>query len=168
MNDSASNEVELEEIEEKIPEIQCNDSLCFGTYSGPEFIEGDDVAHQFSNAMSKEVGNQLKRLYAEGKYSKVDFDGIEMRTPGMGSDSVRYTLVIPFMRVDRACDARTSFDHCGGWNHPPELIKRKKDLHSALMKGDRLDISKLKQTTEGLQEYWIQWRNKEVQAECAP
>jgi hypothetical protein len=34
------------------------------------------------------------------------------------------------------------------------------------LKGEELDISKLKQTPEGLQEYWIQWKNKTKQKEC--
>ena len=34
------------------------------------------------------------------------------------------------------------------------------------MKGEQLDISELKQTPEGLQEYWIQWKNKIIQIDC--
>jgi hypothetical protein len=30
----------------------------------------------------------------------------------------------------------------------------------------KLDISELKTTPEGLQEYWIQWKNKVTQAMC--
>ncbi|WP_296347749.1 hypothetical protein [Winogradskyella sp.] len=59
-----------------------------------------------------------------------------------------------------------SFDHVGGWNHKPELIKRKAQLQNALIKGHHLCISKLKTTKEGLQEYWIQWQNKITQSEC--
>lgn len=156
----------LAEAEEALYAIHHSDTLCSGKYEGPEFIVGDDVAHQLSNAMSKEIGIILKRLYAEGKYSKVDFDGIRMRTEGMGTGTVKYTLSIPLKRVKAACDAYTSFDHCGGWGHPPELTVRKAQLKSALMKGEQLNISRLMRTPEGLEEYWIQWRNKEVQADC--
>jgi len=34
------------------------------------------------------------------------------------------------------------------------------------MKNDSLNISDLLKTKEGLQEYWIQWRNKDIQSEC--
>ena len=36
--------------------IECNDDGCFGSYYGKEFIDGSDVAHQFSNTMSAKVG----------------------------------------------------------------------------------------------------------------
>lgn len=148
--------------------IECNDDACFGVYSGKEFVNGSDVAHQFSNHMSASVGDQLKGLYKRGLYSKVDFQKIEMSTQGMGSGEVVYFLRIPFVRVDEKCDAYTSFDHVGGWNHAPALEARKRQLQKALMPGDQLDISSLKTTPEGLQEHWIQWRNKRVQAVCRP
>lgn len=147
-------------------QITCTDNHCEGTYKGKEFINGSDVAHQFSNTMSAKVGDQLKALYKAGKYSKVDFDKIIMTTKGMGSGTVTYYLKMPFIRVTKKCDAYTSFDHVGGWNHTPALSQRKVQLKSALMKGHQLNISTLKTTKEGLQEYWIQWQNKVTQAEC--
>lgn len=151
---------------EKINEITCTDNGCQGTYQGKEFINGSDVAHQFSNTMSAKVGDQLKALYKAGKYSKVDFDNIEMTTEGMGSGTVSYYLKIPFIKVNEKCEAYTSFDHVGGWNHAPALSQRKEQLQSALIQGHQLNISNLKTTKEGLQEYWIQWKNKTAQAEC--
>lgn len=150
----------------KKEEISCNDTSCVGVYIGPEFINGDDIAHQFSNKICTEVGDQLKDLYLKGIYSKVDFSNISMTTEGMGTGEVSYQIEIPFIRVQSRCEAYTSFDHVGGWNHTPELEARKKQLRSALMIGDELDISSLKSTPEGLEEYWIQWRNKDVQADC--
>ncbi|GAB1856149.1 hypothetical protein MHTCC0001_09840 [Flavobacteriaceae bacterium MHTCC 0001] len=148
------------------PEITCSNSNCEGEYHGPEFIDGSDIAHQFSNKMSSVVGNKLKELYEKGEYSKVDFSNIIMSTEGMGSGTVTYKLSIPFITVKEKCDAYTSFDHVGGWNHKPALARRKKELDKALMKGQSLDISDLKTTPEGLQEYWIQWKNKVVQSDC--
>ena len=148
-------------------EIRCNDKGCRGEYSGPEFIEGSDIAHQFSNQMAHRVGEKLKQLYDEAKYSKVDFSKISMSTLGMGSGKVVYSLDIPFIRVAEKCNAYTSFDHCGGWNHAPAIQSRKKQLQKALLKGEELFISDLKTTKEGLQEFWIQWRNKSKQADCA-
>jgi hypothetical protein len=152
--------------EECLNSIECTDNGCAGTYSGSEFINGSDVAHQFSNKMSGMVGDKLKRLFGKKLYSVVDFSKIEMSTDGMGSGNVVYKLTIPFARVNQKCDAFTSFDHVGGWNHPPALSSRIKQLKSVLMKGDELEISELKTTPEGLQEYWIQWKNNVTQAEC--
>jgi hypothetical protein len=53
--------------------VICTSNACSGTYKGHEFIKGSDVAHQFSNTISGIVGDQLKKLYREGNYSKVDF-----------------------------------------------------------------------------------------------
>ena len=146
--------------------IQCSEKGCFGTYDGPEFINGSDIAHQFSNEMSNSVGNQLKELFNQGKYRKVDFSKIKMTTEGMGSGYVVYKLSIPFIKVVEKCDAYTSFDHVGGWNHSPELLKRKQELSKLLIVGHELNISDLKRTPEGLQEYWIQWKNKHTQSDC--
>lgn len=146
--------------------VTCTKKSCQGTYKGPEFINGSDIAHQFSNTMSAKVGDQLKALYESGNYSKVDFSKIEMTTEGMGSGTVTYYLSIPFISVEEKCEAYTSFDHVGGWNHTPALQERKNQLKNALMKGHQLNISDLKTTKEGLQEYWIQWKHKVVQAEC--
>ena len=150
--------------------IVCTESGCKGEYSGVEHntdVKPSDVAHQFSNTMSTDVGNKLKELYGKGIYVKVDFDGIEMTTEGMDQkDDVVYKLNIPFKKVDEKCKAMTSFDHVGGWGHSPKLEARKGELSGALLSGDELDISELKKTTEGLEEYWIQWRNKNTQLEC--
>ncbi len=146
--------------------ITCTNNGCEGFYHGPEFIDGSDIAHQFSNKMSNAVGDKLKVLYKKGEYSKVGFLDISMTTEGMGSGIVTYKLSIPFITVKEKCEAYTSFDHVGGWNHKPALSRRKKELNKALMKGQSLDISDLKTTPEGLQEYWIQWKNKMVQSDC--
>lgn len=146
--------------------IICSDSKCQGKYVGPEFIKGSDVAHQFSNTMSRIVGDQLKALYKKGSYSQVDFTNIIMTTQGMGSGQVTYYLSIPFKRVFNKCEAYTSFDHVGGWNHTPALPQRKTQLAILLLDNDQLNISDLKKTPEGLEEYWIQWRHKEIQSNC--
>ncbi|MCL5245154.1 hypothetical protein M4I21_04995 [Cellulophaga sp. 20_2_10] len=146
--------------------IQCSDNGCNGQYVGAEFINRSDIAHQFSNKMSAKVGDKLKELFKGGKYSKVDFENIKMTTKGMGSGNVTYYLEIPFKRVNTKCDAYTSFDHVGGWNHKPELKSRKLQLKNVVIDKHKLDISTLKTTPEGLQEYWIQWKNKVTQSMC--
>ncbi len=146
--------------------IKCSKNGCTGTYIGPEFVNRSDVAHQFSNKMSGKVGDKLKWLYKKGIYSKVDLPQIAMSTKGMGSGFVTYKLMIPFLSVSKKCDAFTSFDHVGGWNHKPALTSRMAELDNVLMNGQKLDVSKLKKTPEGLQEYWIQWKNKSIQSDC--
>lgn len=146
--------------------IECSDTGCEGIYRGPEFVGSSDIAHQFSNKMAGEVGNKLKELYEQQVYSKVDFSEVKMSTDGMGSGIVEYKLRIPFEKVKEKCDAYTSFDHVGGWNHKPAFAIRKEELKDVLMKGQTFDISELKRTPEGLQEYWIQWKNKVNQSDC--
>jgi hypothetical protein len=153
----------------------CNDTGCSGTYSGPEFIKGrGDVAHQYSNTITNAVASKLKELYRSGKFVKVDFSKIKMTTEGMGSGNVEYFVNIPFVSVNNKCEARTGFGHVGGWNHPPELDNRKKEILSYIPNGEnenvvvdnKLDISQLTRTAEGLQEYWIQWRHRHYQNDC--
>ncbi|MFY0598139.1 MAG: hypothetical protein JXR03_00610 [Cyclobacteriaceae bacterium] len=146
--------------------IECSNNECHGQYAGAEFINGSDIAHQFSNKMSAVVGDKLKELFKMGEYSKVDFDNIIMTTKGMGTGKVIYYLKIPLKRVKTKCEAYTSFDHVGGWNHKPALEARKKQLKNALIANQELDISDLKTTPEGLQEHWIQWKNKVTQSMC--
>jgi hypothetical protein len=146
--------------------IECTENACSGTYTGPEFINREDIAHQFSNKMSKAVGDKLKEFYGEKKYKKVDFSSIKMTTKGMGSGKVIYYLFVPFATVNSKCEAYTSFDHVGGWNHIPSLNRRKNELKGVTIKGHNLDISQIKKTPEGLEEYWIQWKNKKTQSDC--
>ncbi len=151
----------------------CTDSACYGMYRGVEFVSeqyidrlklnGTDVAHQYSNKMCEYVGKKLKQLYRDSLYSKVDLTKIRLSTKGMnsGEDYVEYKIYIPFKRVPKN-QAMTAFDHCGGWGHKPELAKRKRDLifsPNKIVKNQRLWISRLYKTKEGLEEFWIQWQH---------
>ena len=143
-------------------EITCSEEGCQGTYSGPEFTNLSDVAHQFSNHMAREVGIQLKELYDLGKYSKVNLSKIIMTTDGMNQlDTVTYTLNIPFIRTTDSCTAFTAFDHRGGWGHQ---LKKEKVLEIFKSKGE-LDWIELN-TPEGLQEFWLQWKHESKQKHC--
>ena len=154
----------------------CNENCCTGVYKGVEFVDeeymlklnltGTDIAHNYSNVMCKYVGNKLKELYNQGLYSKVDLRHIRMTTKGMGDGDgyVEYRVVIPFVRVKTKSQAMTAFDHSGGWGHKPDIEERKRQLlKGRIVKGKRLYISPLKKTSEGLQEYWIQWRHPKYQ-----
>lgn len=153
---------------------EIKDNYLFFSYKGPEFavVNGqmNDTAHRLSNYAARLTGNQLKKLFKEGKYSKVDLSKIVMKTKGMDNkDSVHYTLKIPLIRVKSACAAYTSFDHSGGWNHPPDLKKRLEDLKKpgrTTIHCNSLRVSKRYITKENLQEYWIQWKNRQLQGNC--
>lgn len=160
-------------INEQAENPVCNGGGCSGSYTGPEFQNNSDVAHQYSNTITKAVANKLKELYKSGTYVKVDFSGIKLSTKGMGSGNVVYTVTIPFISVSDKCQAATGFAHVGGWNHTPELENRKNEILSYkpdginnVVVGNQLDISPLTRTKEGLQEYWIQWKHNDYQSDC--
>ena len=149
----------------------CTDSFCKVNYSGPEFTihKGEiiDTAHRMSNLISGEVGKKLKILFNNKKYAKVDLKKIRMTSIDMDNlGSVKLEIFIPFKRVKNPCEARTGFDHSGGWDHDPEIEDRKKKL-SGIAVCEELEISPLIKTPENFQEYWIQWKYKEFQANCA-
>ena len=151
--------------------IVCNDSFCKVNYSGPEFTihKGEiiDTAHRMSNLISGEVGKKLKSLFDNKKYAKVDLKKIRMTSIDMDNlGSVKLEIFIPFKRVQNLCEARTGFDHSGGWDHDPAIEKRKKQLLGIAV-CEQLEISSLIKTTENFQEYWIQWKHKDFQANCA-
>ena len=160
-------------IKEQAENPVCNGGGCSGTYTGPEFQGGSDVAHQYSNTITKAVANKLKELYKSGSYVKVDFSGVKLSTKGMGTGNVVYTVTIPFIGVSDKCQAATGFAHVGGWGHTPELENRKNEILSYKPDGvnnvvveNQLDISPITRTKEGLQEYWIQWKHNDYQSEC--
>lgn len=156
----------------------CTDNYCEGRYVGVEFISqhiadqlgltGTDIAHNYSNRMADCVGKKLKEMYRNGNFIKVDLKRIEMSTKGMddGDAYVEYKIKIPFVRAKNAKDAMTGFDHSGGWGHTPDLQTRKDELLSGsrkIVKNNKLFISPLYKTPEGLEEYWIQWRHTDYQ-----
>ena len=151
--------------------LVCNDSFCKVNYYGPEFaihkFKIIDTAHRMSNLISGEVGKKLKSLFDKKKYAKVDLKKIRMTSIDMDNlCSVKLEIFIPFKRVKNPCEARTGFDHSGGWGHDPEIEIRKKDL-SGIAVCEQLEISPLIKTPENFQEYWIQWKHKDFQANCA-
>ena len=161
----------------------CSNTGCKGTYTGPEFeINGNDIAHDYSNVITKAVAAKLKELYKSGDYVKVNFDGIKLSTKGMGTGNVVYKVEIPFESVNNKCDARTGFAHVGGWGHPGAGVnKRKDELFNDSTKDSTgksvrtnpvvgtindMESSKETSTPEGLIEYWIQWKHSSLQSDC--
>jgi hypothetical protein len=150
----------------------CSNVGCSGKYTGPEFQNGSDVAHKYSNTITNAVAAKLKELYKSGTYVKVNFAGIKLTTKGMGTGNVEYTVNIPFISVPDKCSAMTGFAHVGGWNHDPALDARKSEIlnykpsGSSVVVGGKLYVSKLKKTKQNLKEYFIQWKHSTLQQEC--
>ena len=160
----------------------CSNTGCKGTYTGPEFETGNDIAHDYSNVITKAVAAKLKELYKSGDYVKVNFDGIKLSTKGMGTGNVVYEVEMPFESVNNKCDARTGFAHVGGWGHPGAGVnKRKDELFNDSTKDSTgksvrtnpvvgtindMESSKKTSTPEGLIEYWIQWKHSSLQSDC--
>jgi hypothetical protein len=178
-------------IKEQAETPTCNDNGCSGKYVGPEFKDDKDVAHQYSNVITKAVATKLKELYTKGKFVKVNFDGIKLSTKGMGSGNVEYEVEIPFTSVQNKCEARTGFGHVGGWGHEGAGVsKRKSEIYNDVktdpttkkpifdQKGNQIrtnpvvgtiqdmEESKRTSTPEGLVEYWIQWKHSDYQSDC--
>lgn len=155
----------------------CDATGCSGTYTGPEFTNTEgDIAHQYSNVITKAVGLKLKELYQSGNYVKVNLNNITMSTTGMGTGNVVYKVKIPFMGVSNKCDAMTGFAHVGGWGHVPQLSARINEILSYIPKGKTKNTvvdnelyynNKAHKTPEGLQEYWIQWKHSDYQSDCS-
>lgn len=142
--------------------ILCTTEACIGAYSGPEFVNKLDIAHQFSNQMANEVGRTLKTNYKKGTFLKVDLGKIKMTTKHMDNrGNVIYSINIPFVKVSDSCQACTAFDHRGGWGHKvPE-----KTIISTFKHKKKLEYKECS-TPEGLQEFWIQWQHKHWQKNC--
>ena len=161
----------------------CSNTGCKGTYTGPEFETGNDIAHDYSNVITKAVAAKLKELYKSGDYVKVNFDGIKLSTKGMGTGNVVYKVEIPFESVNNKCEARTGFAHVGGWGHPGAGVNKRKDelfndstkdstgkyLRTNPVVGtiNDMESSKKTSTPEGLIEYWIQWKHSSLQSDCS-
>ncbi|MFK8036958.1 MAG: hypothetical protein AB8B74_01610 [Crocinitomicaceae bacterium] len=149
-------------VQKRANTINCTIKGCSGVYSGPEFVNDEDVAHQFSNQMANQVGKALKAWYQKSEFIKVDLENIKMTTKDMDNKGeVIYTLNIPFVRVLDSCLATTAFDHRGGWGHKIS----EKSVKRSFMNKKQLDY-KEHTTPEGLQEFWIQWQHQDWQKGC--
>lgn len=157
----------------------CTESGCSGKYTGPEWSKNcSDIAHQYSNVITKAVAAKLKELYNSGNYVKVDLDNIKLSATSVNNkcnqNQTTYSVIIPFIKVSNKCDARTGFAHVGGWGHTPELQNRKMEIWGYIPPGksrntvvdNLLDVSQLTKTQTGLEEYWIQWKHWDYQSEC--
>ena len=147
----------------------------YGTYKGLEFVDtGDvmynDVAHQFSNFVADTLGKFLKASYKAGNYYSIDFKKTKITTKGMDmKDTVVYCINMVFKKTDK-CGASTGIEHCGSWGGQADDLLKKR-LDETITNLAPLCIGRPKTykyvTDEKFKEYWIQFKHKNYQGDCA-
>ena len=147
----------------------------YGTYKGLEFVDtGDvmynDVAHQFSNFVADTLGKFLKASYKAGNYYSIDFKKTKITTKGMDmKDTVVYCINMAFKKTDK-CGASTGIEHCGSWGGQEDDLLKKR-LDETIQKLAAISIGRPKTckyvTKEKFKEYWIQFKHKNYQGDCA-
>jgi hypothetical protein len=147
----------------------------YGTYKGLEFVDtGDvmynDVAHQFSNFVADTLGKFLKASYKAGNYYCIDFKKTKITTKGMDmKDTVVYCINMAFKKTDK-CGASTGIEHCGSWGGQADDLLKKR-LDETITNLAPLCIGRPKTykyvTDEKFKEYWIQFKHKNYQGDCA-
>ena len=154
----------------KYDSITISDHGLTGYFNGPEYNEQGDIAHQFSNKVANQVGEYLKVRYTKKCYLKIELDQVKITTKGLDQkDSVYYAIEMPFKRV-KQCDAFTGIEHCGSWNYQPKLFLNRrfntlKEHLAADWSVGKMEY-KFYKSTEGFQEYWIQFKHKDYQQGC--
>jgi hypothetical protein len=147
----------------------------YGTYKGLEFVDtGDvmynDVAHQFSNFVADTLGKFLKASYKASNYYSIDFKKTKITTKGMDmKDTVVYCINMIFKKTDK-CGASTGIEHCGSWGGQADDLLKKR-LDETITNLAPLCIGRPKTykyvTDEKFKEYWIQFKHKNYQGDCA-
>ena len=147
----------------------------YGTYKGLEFVDtGDvmynDVAHQFSNFVADTLGKFLKSSYKAGNYYCIDFKKTKITTKGMDmKDTVVYCINMAFKKTDKG-GASTGIEHCGSWGGQEDDLLKKR-LDETIQKLAAISIGRPKTckyvTKEKFKEYWIQFKHKNYQGDCA-
>jgi hypothetical protein len=139
----------------------------FASYKGPDFQNGEDIAHQLSNFVADTLGKHLKSEFNKNQFKKIDFENTKIETLKYHPDSVYYTIQMPLISVSR-CDAYTCIDHRGSWASWTK--KTDSDLQKFITKiscyPNHKEEIKLFRTEFGLYEYWVQFRHPILQSDC--
>lgn len=158
--------VETPIIKESIKTTSISNKGFYGKYVGVEFNENGDVAHQFSNKVTRIIGKFLKESYSRGEYLKIDFKNTKITTKGLNlKGNVEFVIYMPFIKVKKH-NSFTGLIHCGTWVNQKSVIldgRIKVQLH----KLKRLSVGSTDQgyfkTPEGYKEYWVQFKHKKYQ-----
>ncbi len=147
-------------------EIYIDDSIALACYSGPEFLNGEDIGHQLSNYVADSVGKYLKWSFEKSDYKRVLLDSIAVDLTVISGDTVTYTIQIPFEKTNR-CNATTCIDHRGTWVDN----RRKADAHhkefiQILKKAGYKRIESNLFTAGLLYEYWVIFNREEDFKDC--
>lgn len=138
---------EESEFKTEINFLDSDEKVFIGTYIGLENTKTNDMYYEFAEQICFSVDLKLKELYDVGIYSKVDLEQIWMSSEGYGTTTVKYQIVIPLIQVSKD-DAMLSFTH----SQSSSLKRKEKELRKEII------YMSLKETPEGLSEYWIQWK----------
>ena len=112
------NLIESYTVKDNINTTTISDKGFSGKYVGLEFDKNGDVAHQFSNKVTKIIGKYLKESYSRGVFLKIDFKNTKIKTTGLNLKGyVEFVIEMPFIQVSKR-NAFTGLVHCGTWvNH---------------------------------------------------
>jgi hypothetical protein len=161
--------IETYTVKDNINTTTISDKGFSGKYVGLEFDKNGDIAHQFSNKVTKIIGKYLKDSYSRGVYLKVDFKNTKIITTGLNLKGyVEFVIDMPFIKVKKR-DAFTGLVHCGTW------VNQKSSILDVRVKTQLRNLKTICvgntdqgyfKTSEGYKEYWIQFKHKKYQKNC--
>jgi hypothetical protein len=136
-------------------EIYIDDTVAMACYTGPEFLNGEDIGHQLSNYVADSVGKYLKWTFEKSDYKRIVLDSIAVDLTVISGDTVTYTIQIPFEKTKR-CTATTCIDHRGSWVDNRRIADaHHKEFIQNLKKAGYQRIESNLFTTGTLYEYWV-------------
>lgn len=160
------NLIESYTVKDNINTTTISDKGFSGKYVGLEFDKNGDVAHQFSNKVTKIIGKYLKESYSRGVFLKIDFKNTKIKTTGLNLKGyVEFVIEMPFIKVSKR-NAFTGLVHCGTW------VNQKSSILDVRVKTQLRNLKSISvgntdqgyfKTPEGYKEYWIQFKNKKYQ-----
>ena len=147
-------------------EIYIDDSIAMACYSGPEFLNGEDIGHQLSNYVADSVGKYLKRSFDQNDYKRVVLDGIQIEVLVLSGDTVEYSIQIPLKKSNR-CEATTCIDHRGSWVDNRRIADaHHKEFIQNLKKAGYQRIESSLYSSGTLYEYWVVFTRASDVVEC--
>jgi hypothetical protein len=163
---------EKEQDKDEVPlicspyEIYIDDTVAMACYTGPEFLNGEDIGHQLSNYVADSVGRHLKSTFEKNHYKRVVLDSIAVDLTFISGDTVTYTIQIPFEKTNR-CHATTCIDHRGSWVDNRRIADaHHKEFIQNLKKAGYQRIASNLFTSGTLYEYWVIFNREADLRDC--